>query len=427
MTQSNQHMRFDPQLRARTPDLKEAIKGFTRHLIAQEDKLGLRSRARKDEDRRKFAVAVEAATCNLLLLTLLRGDVALAVPLDSNVMWSASRYRNPVFGQHFLSLLDLMECLKLLKRTTTGYRISKTTKAPSLFKAATDFGKHLRRVTPDSFRRVQEPEILILKNGKDDGERAALVNYRNSQKTRRLRNQIKRLNGWLLEADIELTSARSSVRLGKYGGVIASYRRSLRRTFNNKSWQQGGRLSGGFWMTMPRKDRFRLIRIGGEPVADVDFQQLFPRLAYARARAPQPIGDLYDIMGDSTGRDGWKLLLNALLFTRGPLKRWPRDCSPLLPGLSLKQAVSLLKEKHQPIAHLFGTGVGFELMFIESEMLIAVVTHLFENSIPALPLHDAVLVAEPHAQAAKAAMEYAFRSRTGQPRAFVKVDFSAAK
>ena len=270
MTQSDEYMRFDPQLRARTPELKEAIKGFTRHLIAQEDKLGLRSRARKDEDRRKFAAAVEAATCNLLLLTLLRGDVALAVPLDSNVMWGASRYRNPVFGQHFLSLLDLMECLKHLKRIKTGYRVSKTIKAPSLFRAATDFGKHFPRVAPDSFRREQEPEILILKSGKDDDDKAALVNYRDSQKTRRLRNQVKRLNNWLLEADIGLTSARSSVRLGKDSEVIASYRRTLRRTFNNKSWQQGGRLSGGFWMTMPRKDRFRLIRIGGEPVADGD-------------------------------------------------------------------------------------------------------------------------------------------------------------
>jgi hypothetical protein len=180
-------------------------------------------------------------------------------------------------------------------------------------------------------------------------------------------------------------------------------------------------------MTMPRADRFRRIRIDGEEVADVDYQQLFPRLAYARARAPQPTGDLYDVMGDGSGRDGWKLLLNALLFTRGLLRRWPRGCSQLLPDIELNQAVALLKDKHQPIAQLFGTGVGFELMFMESEILIPTVTHLFKTGIAALPLHDAVLVAKPHAKAAKAAMEYAFRSSTGQRRAFVKVDFSPVK
>lgn len=420
-------MRFDPQLRARAPALKDSIKGITRHLIALETKLALRDRARKEEDRRKFATAVEAVACNLLLLGLLRSEAALAVPLDNNMMWGANRYRNRVYGQHFLGLLNFMERLKLLRRIRTGFRVSKTIKALSLVEATTDLGEHFPKVTLESFRREQEPEVLILKESKDDDERAALVNYSDSQKTRRLRNQVKRLNEHLLKADIEMTGPRSSARLGKDGEVIAAYRRTLRRTFNNKSWQRGGRLSGGFWMTMPRKDRFQRIRIGGCAVADVDYQQLFPRLAYARAQAPQPSGDLYNVTGDGTGRDGWKLLLNALLFTRGPLKRWPRDCSPLLPGLNLKQAVTLLTEKHAPISHLFGTGIGFELMFMESEMLIAVVTHLFERDIPALPLHDAVLVAEPHAKAAKAAMEYAFRSRTGQPRAFVKIDFSPVK
>ncbi|MDA9544279.1 hypothetical protein ACM43_06875 [Bradyrhizobium sp. CCBAU 45321] len=427
MTLSNQHMRFDPQLRARTPELREAIGRFMHYLIAQEDKLGLRSRARKDEDLRKFTIAVEAVACNVLMQGLLREAAALAVPLDNNMMWGVNRYRNPVYGQHFLGLLDLLERLKLLKRVTTGYRFSRTAKAPSLFKTVADLSKRFPRVTPASFRREQEPEILVLKSGRDDDGNATLINYAESQKTRTLRRKVQRINDWLLDADIELTGTRAAARLGKEGEVVACYRRTLRRTFNNESWQQGGRLSGGFWMTMPRTDRFRQIRISGKPVADVDYQQLFPRLAYVRARAPQPTGDLYDVTGDGTGRDGWKLLLNALLFTRGPLKRWPRDCSPLLPQLNLKQAVALLEQKHGPIAHLFGTGVGFELMFLESELLIAVVTHLFESGIPALPLHDAVLVAKPNAAAAKAAMKHAFCAGSGQSRAFIKIEFSPVK
>lgn len=267
-------------------------------------------------------------------------------------MWGANRYRNLVYGQHFLVVLDLLERLKVLKRVTIGYRFSKTAKAPYLFKIALDLGKYFPRVTPASFRREQEPEVLILKSGRDDDGNATLINYSESQKTRTLRRQLQRINDWLVNADIELIDSDAAARLNKEGEVIVSYRRTLRRTFNNKSWQQGGRLSGGFWMTMPGTERFRQIRMDGKPVADVDYQQLFPRLAYVRARAPQPIGDLYDVMGDGTGRDGWKLLLNALLFTRGPLKRWPRDCSPLLPQLNLKQALVLLEQKHEPIAHL---------------------------------------------------------------------------
>ncbi len=427
MTQSNQSMRFDPQLRPKAPQLKDAIKTFTRHLTEEETALGLRYRARKDDDRRKFILAVEVVTCNLLLLALLDESVALAAPLDNNMMWSKTRYRNPVYGQHFLDLLELLERLKLIERIKTGYRVSRTNKASSLFTVGPGFEKQFPKVTLASFYREQEPEVLILKKGKDEDGKADLVDYADSQKTRRLHNQVKQINQHLLNADIELANARASFRLSDDGEAIATHRRTLRRTFNNKSWHQGGRLSGGFWMTMPRRERFQRIRLNGHPVADVDYQQLFPRLAYVRARAPQPKGDLYDVIGDGVGRDGWKLLLNALLFTRGPLKRWPRGCSQYFPGMKLSQAIAHLKNKHQRISHLFGTGLGFELMFIESEILIAVVLHLFKSGIPALPLHDAVLVAKPHAKTAKVAMEAAFCSATGEPRAFVKVDFGPVK
>lgn len=74
------HARFDPQLRAKAPELENAIKAFIRHLIAYEAELGLRSRARRDGDQRKFAIAVEAVACNLLISTLLEVDAAIAVP-----------------------------------------------------------------------------------------------------------------------------------------------------------------------------------------------------------------------------------------------------------------------------------------------------------------------------------------------------------
>ena len=422
MVQDNVPMRFDPQLRVGSPDLKVAIDVVARDLLKQEMALGLRLRARKHDDRRKFTIAAEALICNLLLLRLTHSNASLAIPRDHNVMWAKSRYRARVYGQHFLSLLDLLERLKLLSKVQTGYRVSKTLKAHSLVQATNELFAGFPAVTAQSFRRDQEPEVLILKAGRDDDGKAALVEYRESPRTRQLRREVEWINERLLNADIALVDADTSLQLGEDGEVIAPYRRTLRRTFNNKSWQQGGRLAGGFWMTMRRVDRFLQIRIAGEAPADVDYQQLFPRLAYARALAAQPPGDLYDVVGDSTGRDGWKLLLNALLFNRGPLRRWPRECSQHFPGMPLKTALALLREKHEPIAHLFGTGVGFELMHIESEMLIAVVTHLFKNGIVALPLHDAVLVAASHACIAQAAMEDEFRARTGQPCAFVKVD-----
>jgi hypothetical protein len=91
--------------------------------------------------------------------------------------------------------------------------------------------------------------------------------------------------------------------------------------------------------------------------------------------------------------------------------------------MKFKDAVELVRRKHEPIAHLFGTGLGFQLMRIESDVLIAVVSHLFRNDIPVLPLHDALLAAESDAETVKAAMEHELALRTGIRRATVKIDF----
>lgn len=185
----------------------------------------------------------------------------------------------------------------------------------------------------------------------------------------------------------------------------------------------------GFWESMRREDRFKLLRIcsaahpEGERIANVDFSQLFPRLAYQQIDRAAPQGDLYDILGDGQCRDGFKTLLNALLFARGTLTRWPEGTSPLFDrGTKLRDAVSLIRDAHAPIAQFFGSGIGFRLMFIESNILVEALLTLYSQGVTALPLHDSVLVAASEAEAAKAVMEEAFERATGESRGKLKVD-----
>lgn len=174
---------------------------------------------------------------------------------------------------------------------------------------------------------------------------------------------------------------------------------------------------------MERAERFRTIKIAGEEIANVDYSSLFPRLAYARAQSKQPNGDLYDVTGDGTCRDGWKVLISAMLFARKPLGGWPTDAREEFPsGMKLRDAIEAIKRKHAPIAKLFERGLGFQLMRHKSDLLVSVVTALFKNGITALPLHDSVLVARSHAEKAKTFMEQEFMHCTGSARAFVKVD-----
>jgi hypothetical protein len=56
-------------------------------------------------------------------------------------------------------------------------------------------------------------------------------------------------------------------------------------------------------------------------------------------------------------------------------------------------------------------------------MLIGIITHLASIGVTALPLHDAVLVAESKAYVAADAMQAAFTTATGSSCAIVSIEF----
>ena len=418
---------FDPRRRAARSDLKVSIQTFIRHLEAEERHLGIRSRARRDIDQRNFRLGAEAIACNLLVTAMVAQDATLSVPRSHAAMWGHGRYGNPVYGQRFRDALDLLGTLKLASRVTKGYRFSPAAKQATTIRATPQLARHLPLGTTDwdAFRCEEEPELIVLKPVKDDQGRAHPIDYKDTARTRRWRREMQAINARLAAAPITVVEDDPrAIRLDNEGQPVEPYRRTLRRVFNNEDWNAGGRLFGGFWMTMERTERFRTIRIAGEEISNVDYGSLFPRLAYARAQAKQPEIDIYDLAEDGSCRDGWKALINAMLFATKPLGGWPTDArEELPPGIKLRDAVAAIKRKHAPIANLFERGLGFQLMRHELDMLVSVVTALFKDGITALPLHDSVLVARSQASTAKSVMEQEFRRRTGSARAFVKIDF----
>lgn len=427
MTQTPNIMWFDPLLRAKTTELASAVQRLRDVLLLHETDIGARKRARKETDNEKFGLAVEALACNLILLSAIESSPKLAVPRSHGFLWGGDGGGNPVYGQHFLSAIDGLSSLGLIEEEQRGFKVSRRKRMPSLIRTSAALAQLLPLAPPDwrSVKQIDDGALIILKEGKDDEGRAATIPFSETAKTRQLAGQMRHINEFLRSADIEVTGRDTGLSLGKDGQVIAPYRRSLRRIFNNGNWQHGGRLAGGFWMGMERAGRFERIRIDGGRIADVDYRQLFPRLAYVRAGKPQPEGDIYNVAGDGSGRDGWKRLMNAMLFADGPLLNWPDGTLQHFPsGTKLRDAIKMLAAHHAPIAHLFGTGLGFQLMRIESDMLIGIITHLASIGVTALPLHDAVLVSESKADVAADAMQAAFSTATGSSCAIVSTEFA---
>jgi hypothetical protein len=424
---------FDPQKRAAAPELKASIEALGARLEAQEWQGGHRVRKRSPAQRKAFMLALEAIACNLAWLIIAAPGRAIAVPRDNNLMRGKSRYKPEVYGLAFVELLDLMARpeLGLIENVQRGFKVENRSQ-PSLIRPLPAFAEQvpLASLTWEAFIRLPPREVLILKSGKDDDGNAQPVAYDNTARIRTMRNAVVRLNKRLQAMSIILKVAPGEVLLNHDGLPIDPTRRALRRIFNNGSWYDGGRLFDGFWETMPKAMRFRYLRLPneedpeGEPVANVDFEQLFPHLAYHKVRIEPPAGDLYDIEGNGANRQGWKRLLNAQFFARGPLKAWPRGCREEFESApSLKQACAMLEERHRPIAHLFGQGVGFHFMFQESSALIEALGYLHAEGITALPLHDSVLVPRSRAARAMELLQVALERCIDKPRAAVSIDY----
>jgi hypothetical protein len=203
---------------------------------------------------------------------------------------------------------------------------------------------------------------------------------------------------------------------------IDPHRRKLRRFFNVPSWMPqdtirfdlGGRLYGGWWQNL-KEERRVFIEISGEQIVDLDFKSMFAQLAYVRAGKPMPPGDSYTLPGFEDFREGVKRTLIAMLFRQKPLKRVPRESSKLLPaGCTGKQIRAAILARHPGLGSVVETGIGFELMFFESQILIAILLRLIDRGIVALPMHDGLMVAQSKADTAERVMGDVAEELTGR-------------
>lgn len=417
--QSPRLIRFDPYRHAADPDLRLAVREFASFLESKEG----RTRSRTKQERAAFLLAVEAIACNLVVAATIAPGTGLTIERGHNsIFGGAGRYRSRVYGRHFVTILDLMERLKLIT-TTTGFRVSVRVRKPSTIRATVALAAHLPlgKARWQAIRRDETQEVLILKGPKGKDGDAPLLRYDDDAATRRLRRQVRSLNARLAAAPITVLSTIDSL-----GRAIDPTRRTLTRIFNNGSWAEGGRIGNGLFVTdMTRADRFKLIRFDGERLASADYGQCQPRILYALCGAEQPDGDLYDF-GDGH-RDFWQHLLSACLYAKRPLRSWPLDCrerfGPNPP--SLQDAISEMEIRLAPIAdHItFATGVGHRLAKIEGDMILDATEALSRQGVIALPVYDCLYVARRHAEAARAAMRAAAQRHARIKAAIVKLDY----
>lgn len=413
---------LNPFLSAKSDKLKKLITEVRIKFEEYEHSHQIRKRARRRADQRTFERMIEAIVCNLCLVHLDNQNEAVHLPLTNKVLGKASRYKSPVLGKTLPSILNIMtEPEMALASLTKGHKTfriidqhlnvapaegvqSTLEPGPWLVSRIKSF-----EITPDDIGESSKQEPLVLRAQKRVGEDVPKeLEYSDTDATHKLRQEIQDINAWLAAADISCD----------YPDINPNFR-YLRRIFNNGSFKEGGRLYGGFWQHLNSDTRAEHIRINRDVVVECDYGQMSLLLLYAQAHAQDqiPTGDLYDLSAFGIPTDfrrGIKKVVQTIINSPELPQRLPKGARKHIPRrFSCQDIVKSIEGRHNVIFPLMTSGIGMQLFRKESDILVAVLMKLKEQGIVALPVHDAVIVADEDKEQTQTTMKEVFKEHTG--------------
>ena len=420
---------FENRWRARR-ELAASVARLIDLVAAVEVAQGLRQRRRKDgRDTEKFAACVDALLCNF---------AAINIAAPGRTLATARRELgdgSDIHGKTFIRTLDALEAGGLIEQSRGAWNreanrhvISQSSAIPALL-------NYLPAALDPACLHIQPGPPLELRTRKDTADKSRPMQLPDTPEAKLLAAQVDTVNAWLTSADVRrrdgvaLCVVESNNRLPS---VTSVHSWSLSRVFNNGTLAHGGRLAGGWWLGMSQQERAELILIEGEPIIELDFVCMVPRVCYALRRVPWPFGDDRDapyIVGPQAPREAWKKWVNSMLFAKRALGSWVGKTkgdrlafAAQFGGLHWREAREMVLTRHAALATAggFGCELGMEGLRAESDIAVDVVLRLRDQGIACLPIHDGFAVAASKADQAMAAMIQAADAGLGVPLAVAR-------
>ena len=341
---------------------------------------------------------------DVLLANLLatKGNHPISISLDHN-RWQPNRYNH--LSYFVVTMVKLLH-QKGLIHMAKGYHTKKESRYTRIWRT-----EALLQCFPElpTYVIFDPTELVILKD-----EKGHLMEYRDTAETYRIRKILKRANEVNLAADI---------RFGKY-----RLRGFLRAIFLHKFTLYGRLHTWGYrhYQGMPSEER-QEITINGEPVVELDFSGLHPRLLYA-AEGIQFDSDPYAIVHkDPRARPFLKTILLALInaqdFNKAQAganhwlyKEATEEQRFQLHEIGITKAKPLMDafiKAHAPISKYFCTGEGLRLMNKDGKIALAVIKSFADAGIPILAVHDSFVVQCQYRDRLETAMDEAYKRGTG--------------
>ncbi|WP_313801128.1 hypothetical protein [Sphingobium sp.] len=384
---------------------------------------------RCDEDQHNHEMLVRKLIANAIRCTSFHNPALVAVQLR------ASAYKGkPVWlnGKAMARTTKLLADAGLIERVKGRHKVAATTltASPALLFMALEAGATEQAL----IYRMPGDRTLRLREGNRDTE---LMAFGFNKDRRSWATRLEDYSAFLGEQDIgvalspeevaHLTARMNKERSrGKLAYVKPELlRKCLYRQFNNGSFDDGGRLYGGWWINCPKELRKR-ITINGKPTVELDFSGCLIRMLYHLDGIDYqddpyllaPLVECEDAhgLGEAHFREPVKRMMQALINGREG-KRNERIRMPsrqtFRPYFSRIEVAEMLKAKHAPIAGSFFSEAGIKLQRRESDIALDIITNLKAKGITCLPIHDSFIVDAEQKDELKNEMIFVYKSSVG--------------
>ena len=282
---------FNPWRSAWSEAAKSCIKDIIAQVEAYEEAYKLRKRARRLTDQATFEATIEAIICDLIHHQLKGSDGAIMVPRSKQLIGQKSRYRAPALNKTLSDILDRLSTSEVdCVEQELGQQGGLSGKQRTTIRPGKNLIRRIEeaRLSPGDLGQSDAREVIILKALKvaprGGGE---YLEYEDTKITEQYRKEVREINEWLACADIHFDDAAA------LSGYVDRSERRLRRVFTRGRFDSGGRLFGGFWQSLKKKERLAGLVIDGDAVVELDYDQMAPTILYGLSGVEPPEGDLY--------------------------------------------------------------------------------------------------------------------------------------
>ncbi len=298
------------------------------------------------------------------------------------------------------------ETVKLREGKATRFRA-----APRLIHLAADMGVQLENLR-HHFHRPLPDRLITLKTAsswvageKYDGEH---LDFADAPQVEAIRAEVGEINRFL--EGVRIDGAH-------HDGFHRGFCKGDHPDF---AWNKGGRLysSGRGHYQQLSKARRAEITLDGEAVAEIDVRASYLTILHGITQTPMDLGrDPYDVPGIS--RDIAKRWMVTSMGQAKPITRWPRGKTvgdPESTGShpSATEVGKAMTQRFPVLMELENRQVDWaDLMFLESQAIIGTMKALMHEGVPALPVHDSIMVPSSKMGMASKALTRAYEAVAG--------------